>query len=61
MVIRPDAGASTAVVVDPGGLVTRFGMWSSVWTPDPEGAVEALERGRKSIGGDALTPPDGSA
>ena len=61
LVIRPDARASTAVVVDPGGLVTRFGMWSSVWTPDPEGAVEALERGRKSIGGDAVTPPDGSA
>lgn len=61
LVVEANAEASTAVVIEGDGLVTRFGMWNSLWAPDPDGAVEALERGRRSIGIEPATRPDESA
>ena len=61
MVLKADTGTSTVLVLDGEGLVTRLGMWNSVWAPDPDRAMEALQRGREALGSDSSTPPDGSA
>ena len=61
LIVRAGTQDSAAMVVEAGGLITRFGMWTSVWVPDPDGAIEALERGRNAIKGDSATRPDESA
>ena len=61
LIVRAGTQDSAAMVVEAGGLITRFGMWTSVWAPDPDGAIEALERGRNAIKGDAATRSDESA
>ena len=61
LIVDANADASTAVVVDAWGLITRFGMWASVWARDPEAANEALQRGRRALSGEAATRSDESA
>lgn len=36
-------------VLNADGLVTRFGMWASVWARDPEAAERGLQQGRDAI------------
>ncbi|MCP4834678.1 MAG: DUF3179 domain-containing protein [Phycisphaera sp.] len=49
VVVAVDDDPISLRILDADGLVTRFGMWASLWARDPEAAERGLERGRAAI------------
>lgn len=49
VVVEVDGDLITLRVLDADGLVTRFGMWASLWARDPELAERGLRQGRDAI------------
>lgn len=55
LVLQSTATGEGAWVVEADGLLTRPGMWVGIWARDPDLAERALERGRRTIRGEAAS------